>query len=117
MGESLQRRSIDVITSIGGLERIDRHGKNLVLTYKLGDGVETLVAEAVVMSTGWWQPGRVDLGVAGVKTDGRYVLADATCRTSAPHIFAAGDIDGRMMLVQSAGYEAHRRRERPVERH
>ena len=27
-------------------------------------------------------------------------------RTTAPHIFAAGDINGRMMLVQSAGYEA-----------
>ena len=107
MGEAFQRRSIDVITSIGGLERIDRRGKDLALTYKLGDGIETLVAEAVVMSTGWL--GNLDglnLGAAGVDTDGRYVLADDTCRTSAPHIFAAGDIDGRMMLVQSASYEA-----------
>ena len=107
MGEAFQRRSIDVITSIGGLERIDRQGKDLALTYKLGDGIATLVAEAVVMSTGWL--GNLDglnLRAAGVDTDGRYVLADDTCRTSAPHIFAAGDIDGRMMLVQSAGYEA-----------
>ena len=107
MGEAFERRSIDVITSIGGLERIDRRGKDLALTYKLGDGVETLVAEAVVMSTGWL--GNLDglnLGAAGVETDGSYVIADDTCRTSAPHIFAAGDIDGRMMLVQSAGYEA-----------
>ncbi len=107
MGEAFERRNIDVITSIGGLERIDRRGKDLALTYKLGDGIETLAAEAVVMSTGWL--GNLDglnLGAAGVDTDGRYVLADDTCRTSAPHIFAAGDIDGRMMLVQSAGYEA-----------
>jgi len=27
-------------------------------------------------------------------------------RTNVPHIFAAGDINGRMMLVQSAGHEA-----------
>ena len=107
MGEAFERRSIDVITGIGGLERIDRLGKDLALTYKLGNGVETLVAEAVVLSTGWL--GNLDglnLAAAGVETDGRYVLADDTCRTSAPHIFAAGDIDGRMMLVQSAGYEA-----------
>jgi pyruvate/2-oxoglutarate dehydrogenase complex dihydrolipoamide dehydrogenase (E3) component len=61
----------------------------------------------VVLSTGWL--GNLDglnLPAAGVATDGRYVLADETCRTSAPHIFACGDIDGRMMLVQSASYEA-----------
>ena len=31
---------------------------------------------------------------------------DDYLQTTAPHIFAAGDITGRMMLVQSAGYEA-----------
>ena len=107
MAEAFQRRGIHVITSIGALERIDRRGKDLVLTYKLGDSVETLAAEAVVLSTGWL--GNLDglnLAAAGVETDSRYVIADDTCRTSAPHIFAAGDIDGRMMLVQSASYEA-----------
>jgi dihydrolipoamide dehydrogenase len=34
-----------------------------------------------------------------------YVLVDDYLRTSAPHIFAAGDINGRMMLVQSAAFE------------
>jgi pyruvate/2-oxoglutarate dehydrogenase complex dihydrolipoamide dehydrogenase (E3) component len=33
-------------------------------------------------------------------------LVDEYLRTSTSHIFAAGDITGRMMLVQSAGYEA-----------
>jgi pyruvate/2-oxoglutarate dehydrogenase complex dihydrolipoamide dehydrogenase (E3) component len=34
------------------------------------------------------------------------VVVDDYLRTTAPHIFAAGDINGRMMLVQSAGHEA-----------
>ena len=59
------------------------------------------------MSTGWL--GNLDglnLAAAGVETDGRYVCQRPTGRTSAPHIYAAGDIDGRMMLVQSASHEA-----------
>jgi dihydrolipoamide dehydrogenase len=33
------------------------------------------------------------------------VTVDDSLRTSAPHIWAAGDVTGRMMLVQSATYE------------
>jgi pyruvate/2-oxoglutarate dehydrogenase complex dihydrolipoamide dehydrogenase (E3) component len=33
------------------------------------------------------------------------VAVDDCLRTSAPHVFAAGDLTGRMMLVQSANYE------------
>jgi pyruvate/2-oxoglutarate dehydrogenase complex dihydrolipoamide dehydrogenase (E3) component len=107
MTDAFQRRGIAVATGIGGIERIERAGKELALVYRMGEGVQTVVAEAVVLSTGWL--GNLDglnLPAAGVATDGRYVIADATCRTSAPHIYAAGDIDGHMMLVQSASYEA-----------
>ena len=89
----------------GGAHRAGGQGAGAGL--QAGRRRETVVAEAVVLSTGWL--GNLDglnLAAAGVETDGRYVLADHTCRTSAPHIFAAGDIDGRMMLVQSASYEA-----------
>jgi dihydrolipoamide dehydrogenase len=107
MTEAFTRRGIDVLAGIGGIERIEWAGKELALVYRMGEGVQTVAAEAVVLSTGWL--GNLDalnLAAAGVETDGRYVLADATCRTSAPHIFVCGDIDGRMMLVQSASYEA-----------
>ncbi len=107
MTEAFGRRGIDVATGIGGVERIDPAGSELALVYKLGEEVATLRAEAVVLSTGWL--GNLDglnLAAAGVETNGRYVVADDACRTSAPHIFACGDIDGRMMLVQTASYEA-----------
>ncbi|MEZ4766890.1 MAG: NAD(P)/FAD-dependent oxidoreductase [Caldilineales bacterium] len=107
MTEAFQRRGIDVLTGIAGIERIERSGSGLTLVYRAGAMSETVHAEAVVLSTGWL--GNLDplnLAAAGVETDGRYVKADDTCRTSAPHIYAAGDIDGRMMLVQSASYEA-----------
>ena len=59
-----------------------------------------------MLAVGW--PGNVealDLAAAGVRTERGYVAVDDALRTSAPHIFAAGDLTGRMMLVQSATYE------------
>jgi len=107
MTEAFDRRGIDLVTGISGVARIERAGEELALVYKLGGGTAMVVAEAVVLSTGWLgNLAGLNLAAAGVETDGRYVLADHTGRTSAPHIYAAGDIDGRMMLVQSAGYEA-----------
>jgi dihydrolipoamide dehydrogenase len=41
-----------------------------------------------------------------VASERGYVIVDEYLQTSAPHIFAAGDINGQMMLVQSASYEA-----------
>jgi len=45
------------------------------------------------------------LEAAGVATDRGHIVVDDTLQTSVPHIFAAGDITGRVMLVQSATYE------------
>ena len=46
------------------------------------------------------------MAAANVKTERGYIVVDDYLRTSAPHIFAAGDVTGRMMLVQSASYDA-----------
>ena len=45
----------------------------------------------------------LNLAAAGVETTARgYVQVDAQLRTSAAHVFAAGDITGRLMLVPQA---------------
>jgi dihydrolipoamide dehydrogenase len=59
-----------------------------------------------VLAVGW--PGNADRlnpEAAGVETARGYVRVDDALRTSAPHVFAAGDVTGRVMLVQSATYE------------
>ena len=97
---------IEVTTGIGGVERIERDGRGRRLAYRLGDEVRTLTVDAVLMAVGW--PGNLDglgLEAAGVATDRGYVTVDDTLRTSVDHVWAAGDITGRMMLVQSATYE------------
>jgi len=97
---------IEVLTGIGGVERIERDGPGRRLLYRSGDEVRAMAADAVMLAVGW--PGNLEelgLEVAGVETERGYVTVDDTLRTSAQHIWAAGDITGRMMLVQSATYE------------
>ena len=58
------------------------------------------------MTVGW--PGNVEalnLAAANVQSERGYIVVDDFLRTTTPHIFAAGDITGRMMLVQSASGE------------
>jgi dihydrolipoamide dehydrogenase len=105
--ESFRQRGIEIITDINGVERIETGEGELSLWYKAGDESKQVFVEAVIIATGW--PGNADnlnLDAAGVHSERGYVLVDEYLRTSSEHIYAAGDITGRMMLVQSAGYEA-----------
>jgi len=107
IAEAFTARGIKVVTGIGGVEQIEKVGMWQQLHYRLGETTQTLEVEAVIMATGW--VGNLEglgLEAAGIQTERGYVVVDEYLRTSAPHIFAAGDITGRMMLVQSAGYEA-----------
>jgi dihydrolipoamide dehydrogenase len=107
LGEAFRGRSMQVITGISSVERLEPHENQLSLWYTHQGQAQQIEAEIVIMATGW--PGNADglnLAAAGVQSERGYVVVDDYLRTSAEHIFAAGDITGRMMLVQSAGYEA-----------
>lgn len=68
------------------------------------DNAEAAVA---VMAVGWvGDTAGLSLATAGVETDSRgYVRVDSYLQTSAPHVFAAGDITGRLMLVPQAVHD------------
>jgi pyruvate/2-oxoglutarate dehydrogenase complex dihydrolipoamide dehydrogenase (E3) component len=107
MAEAFRQRGIQIITGIGGLERLERGGEQLQLHYSRDGGTQALDLDAVVLAVGW--TGAVEglnLEAANVQSQRGYVVVDDYLRTTGPGIFAAGDITGRMMLVQSAGYEA-----------
>jgi pyruvate/2-oxoglutarate dehydrogenase complex dihydrolipoamide dehydrogenase (E3) component len=104
---SFTQRGIHVITDIDGVNRIEADTPEITLWYEIGEQTKQVRAEVVILAIGW--PGNADslnLEAAGVQSERGYVLVDEYLRTSSEHIFAAGDITGRMMLVQSAGYEA-----------
>jgi pyruvate/2-oxoglutarate dehydrogenase complex dihydrolipoamide dehydrogenase (E3) component len=103
---AFQRRGIQVITGIGGLEKIEKAGQGLRLFYTFDGQSVSLDVEAVVLAVGW--VGNVEdlnLEAVGVKTERGYIVVNDFQQSSSPTIFAAGDITGRMMLVQSATYE------------
>lgn len=111
VAREFQQRGMVIITGIEGIERIERQGADqghrLRFIYRMGGREHTLPVEAVVLSVGW--PGNVgglNLEAAGVETERSYVKVNDYMQTTAPHIFAAGDITGRMMLVQTAQYHA-----------
>lgn len=105
--QAFTARGITIVSGMSGVERLEKSDDGLRLVYKKDDAQHELAVDAVIVAVGW--PGNVEglgLETVGVKTERGYITVDDALRTSVPHIFAAGDVNGRMMLVQSAGYEA-----------
>ena len=107
MNKALQERGIQVITGISSLDSVVKTTDGLQVAYGKDGDTHHISSEAVLLASGW--PGNADdlnVAVAGVQTNRGYVIVDDHLQTTAGHVFAAGDITGRMMLVQSAGVEA-----------
>lgn len=100
-------RGIGVITS-AAVERITPLQRGVRVAYRAGTENRYVDADAAFFAVGW--PGNADLidaAAAGVTLNGGYVVVDEYLRTSVPHIFAAGDVDGHSMLVSTARHEGH----------
>lgn len=107
MQAAFEQSGLQIMTGIDGLDRVEPQPAHLDVHFRQAGQPQTIEAEAVILAVGWI--GNVEnlgLPVAGITTERGYVVVDDHLRTSAPHIFAAGDLTGRMMLVQSASYEA-----------
>lgn len=110
--DGFERSGIRVLTGTKGVSKIERGaGETRRVAVDRGDGgePETLLADLVMLCVGW--PANLEplnLPAANVETTKRgYVAVDDTLRSvSAPHIYAAGDMNGRLMLVQTATEQA-----------
>ena len=106
MREAFEDRGIQVITSINGIESLEPVQDGLLVRFSQQGSPQSFTSQAVVLAVGW--AGNFDtlnLEAAGVKAERSYIVVNDYMQTSAPHIFAAGDITGRMMLVQSGSYD------------
>ena len=107
MRQEFQARGIETLTSIGGIARIERDRDVLRLTYLRDANEISFDVDAVIIAVGWiGNIETLNLDAAGVKTERGYVVVNDALQTTTPNIFAAGDITGRMMLVQGATSEA-----------
>jgi pyruvate/2-oxoglutarate dehydrogenase complex dihydrolipoamide dehydrogenase (E3) component len=81
------------------------HGE-VVIHLRRSDVAEQARVEVVFAAVGW--PARVEelnLPAAGVSHNRQAIQVDAYLRTSVEHIYAAGDVNGRSKVVQSARLE------------
>ena len=105
LAKSFAARGIVVLTSTL-VERLEHTAAGITAHYRFGTRHDRLDVEAVFLAVGW--PGNADsVGAAkvGIDTDGGYIRVDDALRSSLPHIFAAGDVNGISMLVPSARLE------------
>jgi pyruvate/2-oxoglutarate dehydrogenase complex dihydrolipoamide dehydrogenase (E3) component len=88
----------------GEIESFEKTPSGVRMIFSKDGARDSAEAALAVVAVGWVaNTAGLSLATAGVETDHRgFVRVDAYLRTSAPHIFAAGDITGRLMLVPQA---------------
>jgi dihydrolipoamide dehydrogenase len=95
---------IVVHESFGAIESFAKTPSGIRMTFAKDGRRETAEAALVVVAVGWAaDTAGLNLAAAGVKLDRRqFVKVDQYQRTTAPHVFAAGDVTGHLMLVPQA---------------
>jgi len=104
VADAFRTAGIVVRENFGAIECFEKTANGVRMVFTKDGKRDRAEAALAVVAVGWIaDAASLKLENAGVETDPRgYVRVDDYLRTSAPHIFAAGDITGRMMLVPQA---------------
>lgn len=104
VARSFNRRGINVLTGARLLsESIQRHDGGVSLTVQVGDQSQELAADRLLVAIGR-APVVEDLGLdaAGVTVERGAIVVDGWMQTSAPHVYACGDVVGGLALAHAA---------------
>ncbi len=101
---ALRESGIVLRENFGSIESFERGPGGVRMIITKNGARDSAEAALAVVAIGWVaNTAGLNLTVPGVETDPRgFVRVDDYLRTSVPHIFAAGDITGRLMLVPQA---------------
>lgn len=102
----LSEDGIDVITGVTA-RSVRREGGEIVVETVIGDVTREFRGSHILVTTGR-RPNTADLGLKHIGVElnqGGFVTVDDTMRTTAPGVFAAGDVVGDQMFVYTAAYE------------
>lgn len=104
VADAFRERGILIKESFGTIERFERTANGIRMVFAKEGERESAEASLAVMAIGWVVDAQqLNLDAAAVQLDARgYVAVDRYLRTSVPHVFAAGDVTGRLMLVPQA---------------
>jgi pyruvate/2-oxoglutarate dehydrogenase complex dihydrolipoamide dehydrogenase (E3) component len=86
--------------------RTENGRKRVRIESKTGESEDLLAEEIFVASGRRGNIESLDLERAGVRTERNYVVADQYLQTTAPRIWACGDIHGKLQFTHAAAYEA-----------
>lgn len=105
MAGYLTQEGIKIQTGVE-IRRVERSGESVTVVAESGGNQQAITADKLLLATGRTPDTReLNCSAAGVDTrkDGA-VIVDTTLRTSAPNIWAAGDVTGEPMLETAAKY-------------
>ena len=104
VAQSFRAAGIGVHEAFGSIASFEKTTDGVRLVFSKDGARSSAEAALAVVAVGWTaETAGLGLAAAGVTTDPRgFVRVDAHLRTSAPHVFAAGDVTGRLMLVPQA---------------
>src|SRR5512133_3211379 len=104
---AFRESGIVVRENFGAIESFEKTPTGVRMIFAKDGVLDSAEAALAVVAVGWAaNTTGLNLGAAGVETDRRgFVHVDAYLRTSAPHISAAGDITGRLLLVPEATHD------------
>jgi dihydrolipoamide dehydrogenase len=101
---AFRQSGIVVRENFGAIESFQKTSTGVRMIFSKDGAQDSVEAALAVVAVGWVADAAgLSLETAGVEVDPRgFVRVDAYLRTSTPHIFAAGDITGRLMVVPPA---------------
>ena len=109
VGGALKASGIEVLEDAGTIERFEPAPDGVRMIHSRDGGRGVIEKALVVVAVGWVaNTADLNLAAAGAQLDERgYVKVDSELRTTTPHIFAAGDVTGHLMVVHEATREAY----------
>src|SRR5499427_8040019 len=101
---AFRKSGMVVRENFGTIESFEKTTAGVRMNFAKDGRRDSAEATLVVVAVGWAaDTAGLNLAAAGVELNQRkFVKVDEYLRTSAPHIFAAGDVTGRLMLVSQA---------------
>lgn len=104
IASAFRSAGISIQESFGEITAFEKTPAGVRMNYCWDDQRRSAEASLAVVAVGWQaNTAGLNLAAAGIETDERgFVRVDCYLRTSAAHIFAAGDVTGRLLLVPPA---------------
>ena len=104
VASAFRQSGISIRENFGEIHSFERTTSGVRMIFVKNEARHSAEAEIAIVTVGWVaNTAAMSLSATGVETNQRgFVRVEEHLRTSAAHIFAAGDVTGRLMLVPQA---------------